>query len=138
MDKFDNILNQYITELSIDPSTVGRSIGSKIGSADTQTKNALEVLSAIGQSADKDPIHQNLIKVINPETKEKFADIFKSESDKIQALERLKNMGIPIGNVEGEKPENNQSNTQQSKDNTETSSIEKSTSYGVERKIQGA
>jgi hypothetical protein len=135
MNKFDNILKQYITELNVDPKAVGQNLGNKIGTPDQQTQNALKVLGAVAQSGDKDPIHQKLIQVINPETKETFGDIFKSESEKTQALERLTKMGIPIGSVQKEETPN-QTETQNTEDeqktpiNKPTQSVGSSTSYG--------
>jgi hypothetical protein len=131
MSKFDNILKQYITELNVDPKTVGTSIGNKIGTPDQQTQNALKVLGAVAQSGDKDVIHQGLIKVIDPEAKEKFEDIFKSESEKTQALERLQKMGIPIGSVQKEEtPQQTQNTEQEAQQNKPTQSVGSSTSYG--------
>jgi hypothetical protein len=115
MNKFDNVLKQYITELNVDPKNVQQSLGSKLGNPDQQTKNALDVLGAIADSGDKDPIHQGLVKVLDPNQKEKFHEVFTNEADQAKALERLTSQGIPIGQQQSP-DQNNQNNQDQNKD----------------------
>jgi hypothetical protein len=131
MNKFDNVLKQYITELNVDPTNVQKSLGSKLGNPDQQTKNALDVLGAIAGSGDKDPIHQGLIKVLDPNQKEKFHEVFTNEADQAKALERLTSQGVPIGQQQQSPDQENQNQDQQKQKNPTTpSSLSSSTGSG--------
>jgi hypothetical protein len=126
MNKFDNVLKKYITEVNVDIDAIKKQVSQKLGNVSQQVGTGLDVVQAIGTADQKDPIQTGLTKLFDPNSKDKFSDIFKSPSDQTKAIEFLTQRGFPIGT---------QDNTQQQKTSTQQQStnMQKTTPNSTEK-----
>jgi hypothetical protein len=98
-NKFYKIVSNYLNEenISINPENVEKAISALPNSPAKAGLNA--VSKATAEATDTDPIHKNLMDVIDPKNPKKFTDVFKSPSDQLNALKKLAEQGIPIANT---------------------------------------
>jgi hypothetical protein len=92
-----------------------------------------EIFNLYGwQVSNYEPIHQGLIKVLDPNQKEKFHEVFTNEADQAKALERLTSQGIPIVQQQSANQDNQDQNKDQQKQKNPTtpSSLSSSTGSG--------
>lgn len=135
MNKFDNVLKKYITEVNVDIDALKKQVGQKLGNVSQQVGTGLDVVQAIGTADQKDPVQIGLTKLFDPNSKEKFSDIFKNPSDQTKAIEFLTQRGFPIGSQTN--PQQQKTTTQQQTTNMQKTSPESTenteenpTSYG--------
>lgn len=123
MNKFDNIINEFVStqNISLTPNLI-TTARKDMSSTPTSVKDTLEKVADVVNPDNADPFQRKLSDIIDPESKTSFNDLTPEEQKK--AIEILGKAGIPIDSVKTSKEEtNNQQN--------QTSSISNSTSYSA-------
>ena len=118
-NKFYKIVSNYLNEetIPINPENLEKAM-SKI--QDPTVQKVLNATSkATAEATDTDPIHKNLMDVIDPKNPKKFTDVFKSPSDQLNALKKLSEQGIPIATA-NQTPQQTQPSQQQTPQQNKT------------------